>query len=71
MTDDEYFIIDVHPELKNVVFAAGFSGHGFKFTPLIGEIMADLALQGDTEIPIDFLRYRGRHDKASPHLTGA
>jgi len=59
MADDEHFIIDVHPELKNVVFAAGFSGHGFKFTPLIGEIMADLALQGDTEIPIDFLRYRG------------
>ena len=38
-----------------VVFGAGFSGHGFKFTPVIGEALADLALEGATDLPIDFL----------------
>jgi monomeric sarcosine oxidase len=44
MTPDEDFIIDRHPEHENVVFAAGFSGHGFKFAPVVGEHLADLTL---------------------------
>jgi monomeric sarcosine oxidase len=44
MTPDEDFIIDRHPEHRNVAFAAGFSGHGFKFAPVVGEHLADLAL---------------------------
>ena len=55
MTPDENFIIDRHPEYPNVAFAAGFSGHGYKFTPVIGSILADLALTGQTDLPIDFL----------------
>jgi len=43
---DEHFILDVHPEWPQVSIAAGFSGHGFKFAPVIGEIMADLAIEG-------------------------
>lgn len=43
MTPDEDFIIDRHPEHDNVSIAAGFSGHGFKFAPVIGEHLADLA----------------------------
>ena len=58
MTDDGHFIVDRHPGHPNVVFAAGFSGHGFKFAPVIGEIMADLALDGVTEHTIEFLRLR-------------
>lgn len=42
MTPDENFIIDVHPRHPAVVLATGFSGHGFKFAPVIGEIVADL-----------------------------
>lgn len=53
---DDHFIIDTHPQFERVIFAAGFSGHGFKFTPLVGEVLADLALEGRTEHPIDFLR---------------
>lgn len=49
MTPDEHFIIDKHPEHSHVVFGAGFSGHGFKFSTLIGSILADLALKGETE----------------------
>jgi sarcosine oxidase len=43
---DEHFILDRHPEFPQVAIAAGFSGHGFKFAPVIGEIMADFALEG-------------------------
>jgi monomeric sarcosine oxidase len=55
MTPDEDFIVDHHPKFRNVVFAAGFSGHGFKFAPLIAVALADLALHGKTEVPIGFL----------------
>jgi sarcosine oxidase len=48
MTPDAHFIIDVHPHHANVVVACGFSGHGFKFTPVVGEILADLLLDGRT-----------------------
>jgi sarcosine oxidase len=43
---DEHFILDAHPEADNVYIAAGFSGHGFKFASVVGEIMTDLALDG-------------------------
>ncbi len=56
MSPDENFIIDRHPEHKSVVIGAGFSGHGFKFASVVGEILADLALEGETKQPIDFLR---------------
>ena len=54
-TPDQHFVIDLHPEWNNVAFAAGFSGHGFKFCPVIGEVLADLIQQGQTSLPIDFL----------------
>jgi glycine/D-amino acid oxidase-like deaminating enzyme len=47
--------VDRHPQFANVVFAAGFSGHGFKFAPLIAVALADLLQQGKTSLPIDFL----------------
>lgn len=55
MSTDQHFVIDVHPRWSNVVFAAGFSGHGFKFCPVIGEIMADLVQSGTTFFPVEFL----------------
>ncbi|RYZ91064.1 MAG: N-methyl-L-tryptophan oxidase [Proteobacteria bacterium] len=58
MTPDENFIIDQHPTHQNVFFAAGFSGHGFKFASVVGEILADLATTGSTKAPIGFLRNR-------------
>lgn len=47
-TRDEHFVIDVLSDTPNVVVAAGFSGHGFKFCCVVGEILADLALDGQT-----------------------
>lgn len=58
MSRDSHFIVDVHPEHPQVVFAGGFSGHGFKFASVMGEILADLALEDETRHPIDFLRLR-------------
>ncbi len=43
LTADEHFIIDAHPHYPQVILAAGFSGHGFKFSSVIGEILSDLA----------------------------
>ena len=53
---DEHFILDLHPRYPQVAMAAGFSGHGFKFCGVVGEIMADLALDGRTRFDIDMLR---------------
>lgn len=58
LTPDEHFIIDRHPEHDRLILCGGFSGHGFKFAPVIGEIAADLALDGRTQHPIDFLSLR-------------
>ena len=55
MTPDAHFIIDRHPLHPRVVLAGGFSGHGFKFAPAVGEVLADLAVRGETEHPIGFL----------------
>ena len=54
-TPDRHFIIDHHPHDPNTTVACGFSGHGFKFAPVVGEILADLALDGQTDYPIEFL----------------
>jgi sarcosine oxidase len=51
MTPDEDFIIDRHPEYPQVVIASTCSGHGFKFAPVIGQILTDLALSGETAYP--------------------
>jgi sarcosine oxidase len=56
MTPDEHFLVDRHPGNDKVFFAAGLSGHGFKFTPVLGEILSDLVLTGRTAQPISFLR---------------
>lgn len=46
MTPDEHFIIDTHPAYRNIAIGAGFSGHGFKFSTLIGKMLGELALEG-------------------------
>jgi monomeric sarcosine oxidase len=66
MTPDEHFVIDVHPRHSQVCFAAGFSGHGFKFSAVVGEILADLALEGRARWDIGFLRQAGRPFEATP-----
>jgi sarcosine oxidase len=57
-TPDGHFILDRHPRFERVFLACGFSGHGFKFASVVGEAMADVALNGGTDLPIDFLRLK-------------
>jgi sarcosine oxidase len=55
-TPDQHFLIDRHPAHPNVTYATACSGHGFKFSTVVGEILADLALTGHTLPAADFLR---------------
>ncbi|MGJ0121463.1 N-methyl-L-tryptophan oxidase [Williamsia sp. MIQD14] len=52
-TPDHNFVIARHPRHARVTVACGFSGHGFKFVPVVGEILADLVVDGHTDHPID------------------
>ena len=58
---DGHFILDHHPANHRAIIAAGFSGHGFKFAPVIGQILADLATTNTTEHPIQFLNLKRFH----------
>ena len=55
-TPDEDFILDTHPDDPRIVLASPCSGHGFKFAPVLGEILASLALDGAS--PYDVARFR-------------
>ena len=51
VSPNEDFIIDLHPENPRIAIGAGFSGHGFKFAPLSGRLLAELAWEGKFSIP--------------------
>lgn len=55
-TPDRHFILDRHPDHPEISIAAGFSGHGYKFCSVIGEVMADLAQEGRSRHDIEFFR---------------
>ena len=57
LTPDRHFLIDLHPDHPTVAVAGGFSGHGFKFSAAVGEVLADLAESGRTGWPIDMFRF--------------
>ena len=53
---DSHFIIDRHPAHERVTLACGFSGHGFKFASVVGEVLAELSVEGRTRMPpVEFL----------------
>jgi sarcosine oxidase len=54
-TPNRHFIIDRHPNHPQVSFGCGFSGRGYKFAPVVGEILVDLATEGTTRHEIGFL----------------
>ncbi len=55
VTPDEHFVLDRVPGTRRTFVAAGLSGHGFKLSPALGRALADLALDGRTELPVGFL----------------
>ena len=56
LTPDNDFLIGHHPLNSNIFAGAGFSGHGFKFSTIVGKILAELAVEGKTDYPIDKFR---------------
>lgn len=69
-TPDGHFIIDRHPRHPQVILACGFSGHGFKFAPVVGEILAELATYGHTRHPIELFQL-ARFSTRAPEQPGA
>jgi len=56
-TPDEHFLVDWHPQAQGrVLLASPCSGHGFKFCSVMGEIIADLLLDGNTRHDISLFR---------------
>ena len=62
LSADEHFIVDRHPEFPSLVFAAGLSGHGFKFASTLGEALAEMALDGCATQPLAFLSLKRFRD---------
>jgi len=58
LTPDHHFVLAPHPDLPQLIIASPCSGHGYKFASVVGEILADLAIDGATRHPI------GRFDPA-------
>jgi monomeric sarcosine oxidase len=58
LSSDEHFIVDRHPRYSGLAFAAGLSGHGFKFAAVLGEVLSKLAIDGQTSLPVEFLSLR-------------
>jgi len=59
LSPDGHFVLDRHPEHpQRLSYACGLSGHGFKLAPVLGEVLADWALEGTTELPVEFLGLR-------------
>lgn len=56
LTPDANFVLDYHPRQHDVILCGGFSGHGFKFAPVIGEIAADLVCDRQPPFDLAFLR---------------
>jgi sarcosine oxidase len=57
-TPDEHFWIDRHPEHAQVLIASPCSGHGFKFSSVIGEVLADLLMSGQSRFDLSAFRRR-------------
>ena len=55
-SSDGDFVIDLDPRDPRICLALGMSGHGFKFAPVIGELVADMIESGESERQRDRFR---------------
>lgn len=60
-TADDHFIIDRHPRHANVLIAGGFSGHGFKFAPVVGRVLCEMAADQKPSLPIEMFSLARLH----------
>jgi glycine/D-amino acid oxidase-like deaminating enzyme len=66
---DQHFVVGTHPQHPEVTVACGFSGHGFKFVPVVGEVLADLVTTGSTPHPIGLFDPRRRFAESPDAFT--
>lgn len=65
-TPDYHFLIDRHPRWSHVVLACGFSGHGFKFGPVVGRLVADLVQAITPPVDLSLFGLEGRREQETP-----
>ncbi|MFO0961737.1 MAG: N-methyl-L-tryptophan oxidase [Phycisphaerales bacterium] len=70
MSPDGDFVVDRMPGCRRVFVAAGFSGHGFKFAPVVGEILADFVQHGTSPLPAHFLTMARLWPRTTPSTLG-
>jgi len=72
-TPDSHVVLDQHPQWENVWLSGGGSGHGFKFSPALGEFLAGLVLEGGQESIAPPLRLSAsaHHDTSRLRRRGA
>jgi sarcosine oxidase len=68
-TPDGHFLIDAHPSLPQVLMASPCSGHGFKFSSAIGEILAELITKGESRFDLSLFRYDPRRGADLPSAS--
>ncbi|XP_068568715.1 peroxisomal sarcosine oxidase isoform X1 [Cebidichthys violaceus] len=68
ITPDQNFVLDRHPSHSNIVFGAGFSGHGFKFGPIIGKLLCELILGEVPSYDLSPFRIRRFQDQTKSAL---
>jgi sarcosine oxidase len=69
MTENSDFILDRDPDHPEAVYGYGFSGHGFKFAPLIGRLLSELALDREPSFPIE--KFSADPSRRRPPRIGA
>ncbi|EFB26115.1 hypothetical protein PANDA_000095, partial [Ailuropoda melanoleuca] len=67
-TPDEHFILDCHPKYDNIVIGAGFSGHGFKLSPVVGKILYELSMKLTPSYDLTPFRMSRFPDLGKAHL---
>lgn len=67
MTENSDFVMDRDPDHQDIVYGYGFSGHGFKFAPLIGKLLAELVL--DLDPSFELSRFSAQKSQRKPRLT--
>ncbi len=65
-TPDHHFLIDRHPQWPQIVLACGFSGHGFKFGPVVGRLVADLVQANPPPVDLSLFALKGRSERQMP-----
>jgi sarcosine oxidase len=55
-TPDDHFVLDRHPGHSQVVISSACSGHGFKFASALGEVLADLLIDGRSRYDLEMFR---------------